>query len=83
MVMRGILALFFAGAGFAHLLAPHELLKITPRLGAVRFGSDLRNRVRRASLRRRSPHAIASVLGWHRVGDIFALRLASQFQTCA
>ena len=30
MVMRGILALFFAGAGFAHLLAPHELLKITP-----------------------------------------------------
>ena len=83
MVMRGILALFFAGAGFAHLLAPHELLKNYPRVGAVLFGSDLRNRIRRASLRRRSPHAIASVLGWHRVGDIFALRLASQFQTCA
>ena len=32
-------------------------------------------------MRRRSPHAIASVLGWHRVGHIFALRLASQFQT--
>ena len=26
MVMRGILALFFAGAGFAHLLALHEFL---------------------------------------------------------
>ena len=30
MVMRGILALFFAGAGFAHLLAPHEPLKLPP-----------------------------------------------------
>ena len=48
------------------------------RLGAVRSGSDPRDRTRRAS---RSPHAIASVLGWHRVGHIFALRLASQFQT--
>jgi predicted acylesterase/phospholipase RssA len=81
--LRVELVLFLAGAGFAHLLAPHELLKITPDWGVVRFGNDLRNRIRRASLRRRSPHAIASVLGWHRVGDIFALRLASQFQTCA
>jgi uncharacterized membrane protein len=30
MVMRGILAMIFAGAGFAHLVAPHELLRITP-----------------------------------------------------
>jgi hypothetical protein len=62
---------------------PHYVARLSPRLGAVRFGGDLRNRIRGASLRRRSPHAIASVLGWHRVGDIFALRLASQFQTCA
>ena len=30
MVMRGVLAVLFAGAGLAHLIAPHELLKITP-----------------------------------------------------
>jgi hypothetical protein len=30
MVMRGILAAFFAGARSAHLFSPHELLKITP-----------------------------------------------------
>jgi uncharacterized membrane protein len=30
MVMRAVLALFFAGAGAGHLLAPDELLKITP-----------------------------------------------------
>ena len=32
-------------------------------------------------MRRRPPHAIASVLGGHRVGRIFALRLASEIQT--
>jgi uncharacterized membrane protein len=30
MVMRGVLAVPFAGAGLTHLIAPHELLKITP-----------------------------------------------------
>jgi uncharacterized membrane protein len=29
-IMRGLLALFFAGAGAAHLVVPHELLRITP-----------------------------------------------------
>ena len=33
MVMRGVLAVLFAGAGLAHLIAPHELLKITPDWG--------------------------------------------------
>jgi uncharacterized membrane protein len=30
MLMRGVLAIFFAAAGAAHLWAPSELLKITP-----------------------------------------------------
>lgn len=81
MVMRGVLAVFFCRGWSCSPDSTPRTSENYTRLGAVRSGSDPRDRTRRASVRRRSPHAIASVLGWHRVGHIFALRLASQFQT--
>jgi hypothetical protein len=50
------------------------------RLGPVRTNSDRHNRAYRISLRCCSPYRIAAILGWHRSGHLFPLRLACQLQ---